>query len=259
MVWIVKNVVGGLLLLPCNLLLAQCAGIAIWRRRPRLGRLIVSGTTAGLILCAMPGVSGVVMGLIERSTSAIRLEDPGLTTRADAIVVLGGGRILGAQEYSGQDTASSSSFLRLRYAMEIQRKTGKPILISGGKPGSLVGPSEARLMDNALRDSLGGQAKWIEERSENTAENAQFSFNILHAQGIDRIFLVTHAWHMPRAMRAFRRVGFAVVSAPMDFSSDKGGGGTFSNWIPSSGGLDMSYLAMHEGMGMIWYRLMGED
>ena len=47
---------------------------------------------------------------------------------------------------------------------------------------------------------------WVEETSRNTLENARGSFQVLGAAGIRRVYLVTHAWHMPRARLRVRIV-----------------------------------------------------
>ena len=56
-----------------------------------------------------------------------------------------------------------------------------------------------------------------EEQSRNTVENAVFSQLLAHPQPGERWLLVTSAYHMPRAMAAFRAAGFAVEAYPVDW------------------------------------------
>lgn len=254
----VKNLIGGLFLPPCNLLIVQAGGVLLLlRRRSRLGLAVVTLSTLGLAAVCSPAICGWFAMALERSVTPLDLDDPKLAERADAIVVLGGGKNVGSQDYGMRDMVSTAGLLRLRYAMDIERRTHKPILLTGGSPTG-YGPPEAALMNEALQEEWGTKAKWLEERSANTAENAEFSYQILAPLGIRRIFLVTHAWHMPRAYRTFTKAGFQCVAAPTGFLSDEAGT-SLLDLLPDSKGLDMSYLVFHEGVGALWYRLRGAE
>jgi len=62
-----------------------------------------------------------------------------------------------------------------------------------------------------------GERIIIEDQSRTTAENARFSKIIATPKPSERWLLVTSAFHMPRAMGAFRAVGFPVKADPVDF------------------------------------------
>jgi uncharacterized SAM-binding protein YcdF (DUF218 family) len=254
--WIVKNAVGGLFLFPCNCLLLLAVGWMLRRRSPRLAKVLAVGGFVGLAALSTTGLAVQLINRVELEVPPLDFEDPGLAHRADAIVVLGAGRTTEAQEYSRRDIVSPSGFLRLRYGAELARKTGKPILLTGGSP-ERPGKSEAALMAEALKSDLGLEARWLEEKSTNTFENAQFSFAILSKAGIRRVFLVTHASHMARALRSFKKAGFEVVPAPMGYMSDRGGEGSILSWIPSELGVEMSSIYFHETIGSVWYWLTG--
>lgn len=258
MPWLAKNFVGGLLLPPCNLLIAQAAGLFLWKRRPGLSRALITGSFVGFVLLCMPATAVLLVQGLERGLPPVDLNDPKLPQLADAIVVLGGGRSYNSQEYGGHDAVSSAGLTRVRYAVDLRRKTGKPVLLTGGAPAG-GGPSEAALMGEAMQEEFGVKADWLEQRSENTAENAEFSYRILSAAGIRRVFLVTHGWHMPRAYRSFKKAGFSVVPAPMGFLSDEGPGSQVLALLPNAKGMEMSYDAFHEGIGEIWYRIRGDE
>lgn len=49
-----------------------------------------------------------------------------------------------------------------------------------------------------------------ERRSRDTRENARFAASLLRRRGIDRVALVTCAWHLPRATKLFRAAGIDV-------------------------------------------------
>ena len=65
------------------------------------------------------------------------------------------------------------------------------------------------------------QIQWTESDSRDTRENARNSKELLFNQGIQKIALVTHTWHMPRSKKAFDEVGFEVTPAPLGFMRKK--------------------------------------
>ena len=97
---------------------------------------------------------------------------------------------------------------------------------------------------------------WLEEHSHTTAENAQFTAQLLKEKGIDTVLLVTHAYHMPRAVAIFEKSGVKVVPAPTALSvKRKGNGPVIMSWLPSAPAMYGSYMALHELVGLAWYRL----
>jgi len=54
----------------------------------------------------------------------------------------------------------------------------------------------------------------LENDSENTAENAFYSAEILREKNIKTIILVTSAMHMPRSVALFEAQGLNVIPAP---------------------------------------------
>jgi uncharacterized SAM-binding protein YcdF (DUF218 family) len=171
---------------------------------------------------------------------------------AQTIVILGGGRSFAAPEDGNRDQPGAQTLVRLRHGARLQRLTGLPVMVSGGAPDR-GGESEAAVMARALSEDFKIPVRWIEDTSENTAQNAAHAATILREVGIDRVLLVTDAIHMPRAIQIFSGTGLAIVRAPTDFVSRK----TLSvdDFIPNPRFLRYSHYALHEWIGMAWYRL----
>ncbi|HYM17884.1 MAG TPA: YdcF family protein [Micropepsaceae bacterium] len=169
-----------------------------------------------------------------------------------AIVILSAGRRIYAPEFGGE-TVDEGSLERIRYGADLAKRTGLPVLVSGGL-GTAEDPPLAQLMADALEHDYGSQAKWQETRSINTAENAMFSSAILKEAGIEKVVLVTHAMHMKRARASFLANGMAVVPAPTAFA---GHVREFSMLmlLPNARALRMSGFALHEIVGSVWYRV----
>jgi uncharacterized SAM-binding protein YcdF (DUF218 family) len=172
--------------------------------------------------------------------------------KPQAIVVLGGGIQGPAVEYDGV-TVKSGTLVRIRYAAKLAKDMGLQILVSGGKTLKRFNVSEAEVMSDVLQTEFGSVVAWREAESNNTAENARLSYNLLHKIGIERIVLVTEAYHMPRAMSEFRKAGFVVEAAPTAFFQRQGGEIYLGHLIPSVSALDYCFKLSHEIFGMLWY------
>ena len=248
MSWFFTNFIAALLLPPLSLLLPFALGILLLRRRPRLARVMLTASFALLWLCSTPYFAEGALHLLEARSAP--LADP--PESADAIVILGGGTYFHAPEYAGQDTVSELTLPRLRYGAKLQRDTGKPVLVTGGKPlGNSV--SEAQQMRATLEQDFQVKVRWTEDNSDNTFENARYSFQMLQQADITKIYLVTHAWHMPRSAATFRRAGFEVIEAPTAFTTRYQTGPLA--FMPRAESLRDSKIFAHELIGLLWYRL----
>jgi uncharacterized SAM-binding protein YcdF (DUF218 family) len=93
--------------------------------------------------------------------------------------------------------------------------------------------------------------RWTEERSANTRQNIAFAAEILRAEGIDTVLLVTHAWHMPRAVAECERAGLRALPAPTCFRAWPPL--ELTSFWPSERALRESTWALHEWVGRAWY------
>lgn len=247
MSWFFTNLIASFLLPPLNLLLLLLSGLLLWRKRPRVARTLLSSAFILLWLLSTPFLAESLLHTLEGPPLALHNNNQS----ADAIVVLGGGTYFHAPEYAG-DTVSQDSLLRLRYAAKLYRDFKKPILLTGGSPlGN--SSSEAKQMKRVLEQEFNIPVQWLEGESDNTLESARYSYRLLQKSGIKRIYLVTHAWHMPRAAQAFQAAGFEVVAAPTAFTT------RYQNdllaFAPSAKALRDSQIYLHEMIGILWYRL----
>jgi uncharacterized SAM-binding protein YcdF (DUF218 family) len=166
-----------------------------------------------------------------------------------AIVVLGGGRRELAPEY-GVSELNALGTERLRYGMWLAGQTGLPVLFSGGLGHSAdPGPTEAEIAARTAERDYGRKITWIEDKSRDTRENALRTVPMLRAQGIERIVLVTHGYHMTRARGNFDRAiadgsPMQVVNAPMGlrpwFKPQ------VADFIPTRDGYTYTLLTLHE-------------
>lgn len=242
-----KSAVEALLLPPVSFLLMALLGLLIEHRFRVIGRcLAFAGILATLVL-AMPIVSSSLLLPLEHSLPVTPPPD----SPPQAIVILGGDlRRTGTAAVTL--SPGPRSFERLRAGAELYRQTHLPILITGGRqrPGE---PSIAEIMADSMEHEFQVPVEWRENSSRDTWENAELSAALLREHGIKSIYLVTHAWHMRRALVAFANTGLVVTAAPTWF--DRRASPPGMEFVPNIGGWRDSFYAIHEWIGDAWYSL----
>src|SRR4051794_23933566 len=156
--WPITNIVSALLLPPLNLVVPGVAGFMLRKRWPRFGAVLCVTSLIGLIVLSTEAGAKLLAAPLEN------LSAPLVSARgagAQAIVVLGGGRLKNAPEYAGQDSPSLVELARLRYGAKLHRETGLPLLVTGGTPDG-SSESEAAVMARVLRDDFAVPVKWLE-------------------------------------------------------------------------------------------------
>ncbi|MGH7071952.1 MAG: YdcF family protein [Acetobacteraceae bacterium] len=231
---------------PLALLPLPILGAAIGFRWQRTGCLIAGVGGVILMLLAMPAVGAALLVSLEQGLPLV----PSLRAPPQAIVILGAdfSRSAGSHPFG----VGPLTLERLAAGSALYRRTHLPILVSGGKPYGGSGPSLAARMASVLAQEFRVPAIWEEQRSENTCQNGTLSASILARHNIRSIYLVTHAWHMRRALYCFHRLGMVVTAAPVRRDLAEVG---ISAFAPSISGWQDSYFAFHEWIGLAWYHL----
>ncbi|MFT6108158.1 MAG: uncharacterized SAM-binding protein YcdF (DUF218 family) [Planctomycetota bacterium] len=206
--------------------------------------------TSALLLVSL-SVPQVAWWLLDSLQTAEAIPPTAESIDADAILVLSGDAECDPPEY-GPDQPGPISLQRCRYAAGLSRRTGVPILISGG-----VLRPDRRAISLVLRDFVQNElhvpVRWTEERSRTTRQNARFSAEILARDGIKRVAVVTHAWHMPRAIKVCEAAGLEVLPAPTASATPPAN--LRDAIFPRARSFRDSSWAIHEWMGRLWYRL----
>jgi uncharacterized SAM-binding protein YcdF (DUF218 family) len=231
---------------PLNCLVAACVG-AVLRRR-RAGRVLLAVGLGGLLLLSLPLVSGALIASLE--------QDLPVTAPADdpprAIVILSGDEMETETEDRIGYTIGHLTLERERAGARLARSTGLPVLVSGGQIRRRW-PTLAAVMATSMHDDFGVTPRWLETKSKNTWQNAEDSAAILHEAGIDSVYVVTHAWHMRRALIAFRAAGLKATAAPVE--AERPPHLALNFVLPHVSSWQQSYYALHEWIGCLWYAL----
>jgi uncharacterized SAM-binding protein YcdF (DUF218 family) len=235
---------------PVSLFLAIVVGWLLARRWRRFGRALMTLSFIVLVVLCLPIVSTALMQPLQ-SYPALDLErvPPGV----GAIVVLSAEMQAEAPEY-GFDIPGPLGLERVRYGAWLHKRTNLPVLVTGGRVMPWTTPL-ARQMEQILTAEFGVPVRWVEDRSTDTHENATRSAEMLKRDGVSSVLLVTHAWHMRRAMLAFQSAGLAPVAAPTRFV--RPATPIWRDFIPDASAMRGSYYALHEYAGLLWYYISG--
>ena len=227
---------------PPNLSLVGLAGYALRGRWRRLGRAMSATALLALLALSLPAVALSLLIPLERGLplKPLAADPPG------AIVILSA-EVVHPRGPPGTEQLGPITLRRMRAGARLARRTGLPVLVTGGRLGGHKVVPIAVRMAASLRRDFGVQTRWIEDRSKTTWQNAEYSAVILRQAGITSVYVVTDAWHEPRAILAFRHFGIHVTAAPVVLHAHAG------VWLPSAHAWRLSYFAFHEYIGLIWY------
>ena len=249
----------------CALLLARAA--AALRDEPSAGRFRSTAVGATYLIGSLAVVLYIVSTPLSARALAGRWErvvTPATITEideADAVVVLGGGitwDVPGGELFdqrgepgsARRSTLAPDALSRLVHGVRIAKRSGLPLVLSGGTVYNTNLPTEAKVATEIALDLGIAPTRIIPEgKSRTTAENARFTAQLVEGK---RVVLVTSAYHMARATLAFQRAGLQVLPAPTGYHTD---GSPFhpTMLLPNNRALYVNAVALREGVGYLWY------
>lgn len=206
---------------------------------------------AWLYLCSTSLFANLLMGHLERDFPSRAMS---VIEEADAIVLLGGA--MRGDVHMGTLPDLNRQADRLVHAAALYKAGKAPLMLltGGGPPGDRPEAQQMRdilaVMGVPARDML------LENQSRNTHDNALYCAILLKAKGIQRVLLVTSAFHMRRAQALFEKQGLIVVPAPTDFQRIVSNS-TVPGVLPQVGNLARTTHALHELVGYWVYRWRG--
>ena len=255
-VWLVEAILGlmiylhkllPLLLSPIVFLLLLMVWAAIRRSRP-------AALLAVLLLYAasMPMLSDRLFRSLEQHQ--VRLL-PTSVTPAQAVVVLSG-MLHGVQGEGGVVQEWGEAADRFFGGVELYEAGKAPQLVfTGGQmPWQSDQEPEGEVLQRlALHLGVPADAVTVSGPAQNT-EQESLAVRKLLGPSVQRIVLVTSAFHMPRAQRLFERAGFVVTPYPVDLRVIVREI-TPMDYLPDPGALWMTDMALREWLGRGYYVL----
>ncbi len=235
----------GFLAPPAVFITLCLAGALIAIRWRRAGAGLALAASLCLYVAAIPVVSSYLLYRVESGLPAA--SD---LTQAQAIIVLGGD-VRAGNGAAIPDTLGPLSLERVVFAAEAYRRLHLPVAVSGGQVGD-ARQSEAALMRAALEGDFAVPVTWTEASSRTTWENAVYTAALLQEKQLAAVVVVSQAWHLPRALWAFERVGLKAMAWPSPRTPVRSG--EVEDYLPSVAALEDTARALHEIIGAAYYR-----
>ena len=166
-----------------------------WQRLSFYTALLATGW---LYLCSTALFADYLSGTLERGFVPRAMS---VIAPADAIVLLGGA--MRGDTHMGTLPDLNTHADRLVHAVALYKAGKAPVILltGGGPPGART---EAQQMKDILAVmGVPGKQVLLENLSRDTHDNAVYCARILKAKGMQRILLVTSAYHMRRAVALF--------------------------------------------------------
>ena len=247
----------GVMMLPTNFLLGLgLLGVLLSATHfARAGRRLLAASVVLLALCAFSPLGSLLIHPLE---SRFPQWDPARGT-PDGIIVLGGPIDADLSAEYGRAVIRGAPDRIVAAAALAHRYPNARVIFTGGSADLFANDAREADYAGAMLENLGvDKARLsLERRSRNTYENALFTKALAEPKPGERWVLVTSAFHMPRAVGLFRKVGFPVEPYPVDWHAGPRlrDALTFTNIADE--GLARTDIAMREWMGLLAYRITG--
>ena len=243
-------------LAPANamVLLVLLAFVLLLFRRRRLGLTALGLVAAfGLMLLFLPVRGWILEPLEDRFPPP----SPSQLAHVDGIIVLGGSINAELSGKRGRPVVTRSVDRLIAGADLARRFPDAKLVFTGGSSALLdTEPREADIAREVFAElGLASDRVIYERESRNTWENAVFSQKLVEPKPGEVWLLVTSAYHMPRSVGIFRKIGWQVVPYPVDYS------------VPPAGQLEPSlevldelegvHWGLREWVGLVAYHLLG--
>ena len=248
--------IGWLLFAPLNLcLLLALAGLLAQSWAPRAGRGIALAAVAALMVMTFSPAGKLMLRPLEARFPAPAADAPA----PYGILILGGAIDDELTRRHGEVDLLEGASRLTEGALLARRYPQARVFYTGGSAYAVGGVSREAEEARGLLVGLGVDAAriGIETQSRNTDENARFSAAILKPQPGQAWWIVTSAFHMPRAMGLFRKAGFDAVAYPVDFRTFDDAR-DFRAELFRVNELSLFDLAVHEWTGLTAYYLSGK-
>jgi uncharacterized SAM-binding protein YcdF (DUF218 family) len=248
--FLIKKLLTSLIVPPGLFISALLIG-ALFSRKRKIPTTLLLLSAFLLYLASIAPVANTLLSPLENHYPVPAPED--LQT-CEAYIVLGGGVYDGANDLFGKETLSADSTSRLVAAYALYQVVRKPVIVSGGPAYPDEVPESEIARRFLVRLGVRSEDIAVESRSRDTYENALYTGELCSGRGIDRIVLVTSAYHLKRAALLFSRYFKDITPFPADFRISRGPA-RLRDFFPDIGSLHGTSIALREALGILFYKI----
>lgn len=243
-------------LAPLNaLILLQMLGLLLVAlRRRRTGLAIIAFSTLALFAIGLLPISALLLRPLEQQIA----RPAQLPARVDGILVLAGGENAAMTAAYGMVHLGGDASRLTTFAALARRYPDAKWVFTGGS-GALVNKAPISDAEVAKRffteQGLDAGRLIVEDQSRNTHESALLTQALVRPRAGETWVLITSAFHMPRSLGVFEKIGWRMIPYPVSYRTLPAGPGPIEpNPLGHFAQLD---LALHEWLGIAAYRLSG--
>lgn len=224
-----------------------------WKRLGKRERLAVAVSGFGLLVLLLPSLPIVTLFLANQLERQYFPPSEQILRQLDVVVVLSGGYYQGAD--AEHDVLSPETAARVACGIRAFSRSGARRLVMSGTSSARGNTRDGSLMKGlALSLGMSSEQILIEPYSQSTFEHPRELAMLKEIHATDRIGVATSSWHLPRAVREFRRRFVDVTPIPCG-SLEKALGERKGSFIPEVRMLSLSTVLIQEFLGMVWYQL----
>ncbi len=176
------------------------------------------------------------------------------TQEKGVIVVLGGG-IIPETPRKGSGELSDSAMKRVYEGFLLYQNLQVPIVVTGGKLLGTEIPEAQIMKEELLKMGVKPNDIYVEPLAKNTKQNAEFTLKLLEDYEVQKIYLVTSAIHLTRAMNYFESyTNIDVVPVPTDYKISREELKWY-DFLPNMRFLEATSSAWHEYLGLVKFKI----
>lgn len=169
------------------------------------------------------------------------------------LVVLAGGIDDGTTDIADFNALQTQSIRRLLAALRLGSQTPQSTLLLSGGSGEPL--TEAEVMrEMAIQFGFPAKRIIMDQLSQTTYQSAANLARFVPPNSATKVYLVTSAYHMPRAFLAFRASRPDICAWPVDFSRHDRP--YLLRFLPSARAMERINRALHEYVGIVFYELV---
>lgn len=233
-------------------LLSFAGGLMVISTRTSKGRRVL-GVGLGLLFV----ISSTPVGYWLLYPLEKRFPSPQITRSPGYIVVLAGSEQLDQSFASGiPEYGEAAERMMAGIALAHRFPSAHIVLVGGIRTKD--GISDVSVMRRtAIESGINAKRITLISNTRNTIENAQAAQKII-GDDASTSLLVTSAFHMPRAMLCFKAAGIALTPYPVDhrlWAIPNFWGSWSLSFVKN---IERTDAALHEWIGLIFYRLSGK-
>lgn len=225
------------------------------RRRSRRRRLCGALGLVVLLVASSYPVSNAILWSLEHATTPTYRPD----VTYDAVVLLGGVVDEEVSAVSGQPSYNDNVERAIMTHRLLRDGKARFAIVSGATENPrYAASSESAMLARQLEEwGIARDRIIIEDRARNTHENAVYAQQIARERGLDRVLIVTSAFHMVRAEECFAAVGMKVDTLAVDYRGHEHTGSRLAEWLPRASALATTSSMAREIFGRLIYRAQG--